>query len=189
VSDADARGDSILPSAWTRTWHAEATHNRDAAPLGPALLTGGSTRWAAVQSEWEAFALLPRGRRRELLEFVASELYRNAARVSSSVVFAVTVRDEWLVIDVVDHAGATTAVRLEAALVRARDERRARSADDGMVDCGAGIGLYLIEKRSAFLALRVAPGRFTRATAALWLGLPADCPTDIGQGATVVVEG
>ncbi|MBT9554832.1 MAG: hypothetical protein IV100_02335 [Myxococcales bacterium] len=188
MSEVHARGDFARPSPLTQAWLAEAARYRDEAPLGPTLLPGGSTRWATVQSEWEAFSLLPRGRRRELLEFVVSELHRNAARVSTSVVCAVTERGEWLVIDVIDHAGATTGARLDAALTRARGERRARDTDEGMVDSGAGIGLFLIEKRSALFTLRVAPGRFTRATAALWLGLPADCPTGIGQGAAFVIE-
>lgn len=185
---AAPQSDREDPGPLIRAWRENAVKTRDAAPLGPVLLPGSRTRWATVQSEWEAFALLPHGRRRELLEFVASELVRNAARVSSGVVCAVTQHDDWLVIDVIDHAGATTGARLEAALSRARTERRAKDADLDQIDCGAGVGLFLIERRAAWLTIRVTPGRFTRATAALWLGLPSECVAGIGADVTFVVE-
>lgn len=188
MSDATAQGELVQSAALTRGWRVEATRHRGDSPLGPMLFPGGTTRSATVRSESEAFALLPLGRRRELLEFVASELIRNAARVSSSIVCTVTRQGDWIVIDVVDRAGANTLSALEAAISRAREERRAVPATFERAADGAGLGLYLIERRSAFLSVCVSLGHFTRVTATLWLGIASECVVEAGAETAYILE-
>lgn len=122
-----------------------------------------------VTSRDEALAIaaqlaLPR-RRRELALFVVDELVSNALRTGGRVGLAITVTTDVVDVSVTDDVGS-----LDLAVVRRRLAVALQTGGDPAPPPGsAGLGLYLVFRRAAWLRLAVAPGRLTVAEARIEL--------------------
>jgi hypothetical protein len=148
------------------------TTDADAEQLAGALNAPPSSNAEGAQhvtSRDEALAIatqlaLPR-RRRELALFVVDELVSNALRTVGRVGLTIALTPTAIDITVTDDVGS-----LDLSAVRRRLAEALRAGGDPTpAPASAGLGLYLVFRRAAWLRLAVAPGRFTVAEARIEL--------------------